>query len=87
MKFREATIRYAGQIRRHCIHRKHTNLTEIVPATQRARFSMLLTIQPDGTHTLIDAFTTAIQNTKLDHDSRRAAPPMKAAIESRHHTE
>ena len=56
-KFREAVIRYAVQIRRHYIHRKHTNLTEVVPATQRARFSMLLNIQQDGTYTLTDALT------------------------------
>ena len=74
-KFREAVIRYAVQIRRHYIHRKHTNFTEVVPATQRARFSTLLNIQQDGTYTLTDALTQAIQDAKLAHETRVAAAP------------
>ena len=71
-KFREAVIRYAVQIRRHYIHRNHTNLTEVVPATQRARFSTLLIIQQDGLYTLTDALTKAIQDAKLAHEAQIA---------------
>ena len=76
-KFREAVIRYAVQVRRHYIQRKHTNLTAIVPASQRARFNTLLTIQLDGTYTLTDALTQAIQDAKLAHETAVgvAAPP------------
>ena len=71
-KFREAVIRYAVQIRRHYINRKHTNLTEVVPATKRARFSTLLIIQQDGIYTLTDALTKAIQDAKLAHEAQIA---------------
>ena len=77
-KFREAVIRYAVQIRRHYIQRKHTNLTAIVPASQRARFNTLITIQLDGTYTLTDALTQAIQDAKLAHETAvgaAATPP------------
>ena len=74
-KFREAVIRYAAQIRRHYVHRKHTNLTAIVPTSQRARFNTLIAIQPDGTYTLTDALTQAIQDAKLAHEARGAAAP------------
>ena len=74
-KFREAVVRYAIQIRRHYIHRKHTNLTAIVPTSQRARFHTLIAIQPDGTYTLTDALTQAIQDAKLAHEARGAAAP------------
>ena len=74
-KFREAVTRYAVQIRRHYIQRKHTNLTAIVPASQRTRFNTLITIQLDGTYTLTDALTQAIQDAKLAHETRVAAAP------------
>ena len=71
-KFSEAARRYAVQIRRHYIQRKHTNLTAIVPASQRARFNTLIAIQPDGKFTLTDAFTQAIQDAKTAHETQIA---------------
>ena len=43
-------------------------------ARSRARFNTLIAIQPDGTYTLTDAFSQAIQDAKLAHEARGAAP-------------
>ena len=53
-------MRYAYSMRRLYANRKHTNLTAVVPETDRDRFAEVLKIRTDGTFVISSALKGAL---------------------------
>ena len=58
--FQKALMRYAYSMRRLYANRKHTNLTAVVPETDRDRFAEVLKIRTDGTFVISSALKGAL---------------------------
>ena len=70
VSFRDAVLRYAYRMRKHYTHRKHTNLTGVVPEKDRLKYDYLIKIAVNGTCALTPAFQRAIDNA-AQHSQRQ----------------
>ena len=61
LKFREAVVRNCIGIRRHFIHRVHTQLTGVVSEAERGKYACVAKIEPNGTYTISPALEATIQ--------------------------
>ena len=59
---RRCPQRYAYRMRKHYTHRKHTNLTGVVPEKDRLQYAYLIKIAINGECALTPAFQRAIDN-------------------------
>ena len=50
-------------------HRDHTNLTEQIPESERKRYATFLIIDGDGTYTLRQEYTDALQQADDDKNN------------------
>ena len=66
---RDAALRRARNTRLLHINRTHTPLTNQIPQKERTRFDLLITIHPDGTHTLNPTFVAAITAAKDTYEA------------------
>ena len=70
--FRDAVVRHAAAIRRHHVHRQHTNLQEVVPESERQKFTQVVSIAQNGAYTLTNVFTSAISNAQSERERLRS---------------
>ena len=70
VNFQKALMRYAYSMRRLYANRKHTNLTAVVPETDRDRFAEVLKIRTDGTFVISTALKQALH--AADQSAARA---------------
>ena len=71
---RDATLRRARNTRLLHINRTHTPLTNQIPQKEQTRFELLITIHPDGTHTLNPTFVAAITAAKDAYEATLPKP-------------
>ena len=72
----DAALRTAHKTRLLHINRTHTPHINQIPQTTQTRFDLLISIHPDGTHTVNPAFTAAITTAKKAYEATLTKPPL-----------